>query len=98
MTHRTSGESTLGGKSILGTTDDLPKVIRKHELSLVVVAIMELPAELPRQMLALCSGEKARLKVVSASFTQGVGLCFVFPRSLGRSRPGSWLDEGASMG
>ena len=62
--------STLGGKSVPGTIDDLPDVIRRHEVSLVMGAIMELPAERLRQMLALCSGSKARFKIVRASFTQ----------------------------
>ena len=62
--------TTLGGKAVLGTIDDLPDVIKKHEVSLVMVAIMDLPAERLRQMLALCSGTKARFKIIPASFTQ----------------------------
>jgi len=62
--------TTLGGKSVLGTIDDLPELIRRHDVSLVMVAIMELPAERLRQMLALCSGSKAKFKIIPASFTQ----------------------------
>ena len=62
--------TTLGGKAVLGTIDDLPEIIRKHDVSLVMVAIMDLPAERLRQMLALCSGSKARFKIIPASFTQ----------------------------
>ena len=62
--------TTLGGKPVIGTIDDLPEIIRKHDVSLVMVAIMELPAERLRQMLALCSGSKARFKIIPASFTQ----------------------------
>ena len=62
--------TTLGGKRVLGTIDDLPELIRKHDVSLVMVAIMELPGERLRQMLALCSGSKAKFKIIPASFTQ----------------------------
>ncbi len=62
--------TTLGGKSVMGTIDDLPEIIRKHDVSLVMVAIMDLPAERLRQMLALCSGSKAKFKIIPASFTQ----------------------------
>jgi FlaA1/EpsC-like NDP-sugar epimerase len=62
--------TTLGGRTVLGTIDQLPDVIRKHEVSLVMLAIMELPAERLRRILALCSGSKARFKIIPASFTQ----------------------------
>ncbi len=62
--------TTLGGKSVMGSIDDLPDLIRKHDVSMVMVAIMELPAERLRQMLALCSGSKAKFKIIPASFTQ----------------------------
>ncbi len=61
---------TLGGKAVLGTIDDLPELIRKHDVSLVMLAIMDLPADRLRKMLALCSGSKARFKIIPASFTQ----------------------------
>jgi FlaA1/EpsC-like NDP-sugar epimerase len=62
--------TTLGGKSVLGRIDDLPEVIKKHDVSLVMLAIMALPAERLRQMLALCSTSKAKFKIIPASFTQ----------------------------
>jgi len=62
--------STLGGRSVLGTIDDLPSVIKKHDVSLVMLAIMELPAERLRRILVLCAGSKARFKIIPASFTQ----------------------------
>jgi FlaA1/EpsC-like NDP-sugar epimerase len=62
--------STLGGKPIMGGIDDLPDVIRKNDVSLVMLAIMDMPAERLRHMLALCSGSKAKFKIIPASFTQ----------------------------
>ncbi|MCX5731772.1 MAG: nucleoside-diphosphate sugar epimerase/dehydratase, partial [Deltaproteobacteria bacterium] len=62
--------STLGGKSILGTIDDLPDLIKKHDVSLVMLAIMEFPADRLRHILVLCAGSKARFKIIPASFTQ----------------------------
>jgi FlaA1/EpsC-like NDP-sugar epimerase len=62
--------TTLGGKAVLGSIDDLPDVIKKHDVSLVMLAIMDLPAERLRRMLAICSGSKARFKIIPASFTQ----------------------------
>jgi FlaA1/EpsC-like NDP-sugar epimerase len=62
--------STLGGRTVLGTIDDLPDVIKKHDVSLVMLAIMELPADRLRRILVLCAGSKARFKIIPASFTQ----------------------------
>lgn len=62
--------TTLGGRTVLGTIDDLPDVIKKHDVSLVMLAIMELPAERLRRILVLCAGSKARFKIIPASFTQ----------------------------
>ncbi len=62
--------TTLGGKTVLGTIDDLPDVIKKHDVSLVMLAIMELPAERLRRILVLCAGSKAKFKIIPASFTQ----------------------------
>ncbi|HET8724075.1 MAG TPA: nucleoside-diphosphate sugar epimerase/dehydratase [Anaeromyxobacteraceae bacterium] len=62
--------STLGGKSVLGGIDDLPELISRHEVTLVMLAIMNLPAERLRRILALCSGSKAKFKIIPASFTQ----------------------------
>ncbi len=62
--------TTLGGKTVLGTIDELPGLIRKHEASLVMLAIMNLPAERLRRILALCAGSKAKFKIIPASFTQ----------------------------
>ena len=69
-TPRASRGPPWAASSVLGTIDDLPEVIRKHDVSLVMLAIMELPAERLRRILALCSGSKAKFKIIPASFTQ----------------------------
>ena len=61
---------TLGGRRVLGTVDDLPELISKHEVTLVMLAVMEMPAERLRHILNLCSGSKAKFKIMPASFTQ----------------------------
>ncbi len=62
--------TTVGGRAVLGTIEDLPEIIEKYEVTLVMVAIMGFSAERVRKMLALCSGSKAKFKIVPASFTQ----------------------------
>ena len=62
--------TTLGGRPVLGTIDELPELIRKNNVQLVMLAIMGLPAERLRQILALCAGSKARFKIIPASFTR----------------------------
>ena len=61
---------TLGGKPILGNVDQLPELIQSYRISLVMLAIMELPAERVRHILDTCAASKAKFKIIPASFTQ----------------------------
>ncbi len=60
----------VGGKPVLGRVDDLPQVIGKHRISMVMLAIPGLPAERIRRILALCASQRASFKIIPASFAR----------------------------
>ena len=62
--------TTLGGKPVVGSIDDLPRLVQANRVSLVLLAIMNMPAQRVRSILHLCSSSKARFKIIPASFTR----------------------------
>jgi FlaA1/EpsC-like NDP-sugar epimerase len=61
--------SYLNGKPVLGSLDNLPKLIAKHDVSMVLLAIAQLPAARIRAILEMCASSKASFKIFPASFT-----------------------------
>jgi FlaA1/EpsC-like NDP-sugar epimerase len=61
--------SSIGGKLVLGTTADLPRLIDSHHIATVMLAIPSLAGERVRQVLRLCSRHKASFKIIPASFS-----------------------------
>lgn len=66
---RTKTGTSLGGKPVLGRLDDLPDLIERYQVSTVMLAIQKLPAARIREVLNLCSRQKASFKIVPPSFT-----------------------------
>jgi len=58
----------LGGRPVLGRTDALPALIARHQVTMVMLAIQRMPAERIREILQLCSSQKASFKIIPASF------------------------------
>lgn len=58
----------IDGKPVLGPIDDLPRLIERHRISMVMLAIIALPAARIRHILSLCSRQKASFKIIPASF------------------------------
>ena len=58
----------VAGKPVLGGIDDLPQLIAEHRISMVMLAITNLPAERIRHILALCASQRASFKIIPASF------------------------------
>ena len=58
----------LGGRPVLGAIEDLPEVIEKLHVEMVLLAIPRLPAERVRHILDLCGKQKARFKIIPASY------------------------------
>jgi FlaA1/EpsC-like NDP-sugar epimerase len=59
----------LGGRPVLGSVDELPDVIEKHEISQVLIAIPRLAGERIQTILRLCSSTKVHFKIIPVSFT-----------------------------
>jgi FlaA1/EpsC-like NDP-sugar epimerase len=59
----------LGGRPVLGTLDELPDVIERHEVTQVLIAIPRLSAERIQTILRLCSSIKVHFKTIPVSFT-----------------------------
>jgi FlaA1/EpsC-like NDP-sugar epimerase len=61
--------TSLGGRPVLGRLDDLPDLIARHQVAMVMLAIPRLPAARIREVLNLCSRQKASFKIIPTSFT-----------------------------
>lgn len=64
--------SIVGGREVLGTVADLPRIVARHEVTQVLIAIPRLPATRVREMLTLCSTLKLKFKILpySCAFLQ----------------------------
>jgi FlaA1/EpsC-like NDP-sugar epimerase len=58
----------LEGKPVLGTIDDLPRLVRQHRIGMVLLAIPSLPADRIRHILDVCATTRASFKIIPASF------------------------------
>lgn len=58
----------VGGKPILGSISDLPRLARRHRVSQVVLAIPRLPAARLREILSHEFSQKVRFKILPVSY------------------------------
>jgi FlaA1/EpsC-like NDP-sugar epimerase len=58
----------VSGKPVLGNVRDLARLIEQHQVSTVLLAVPDLPAERIREILAICSSSKASFKTIPASY------------------------------
>ncbi|WP_233583165.1 nucleoside-diphosphate sugar epimerase/dehydratase [Corallococcus sp. CA053C] len=58
----------LNGKPVLGPIDALPELIKKHRVTLVLIAIPRLSPERTRHLLSLCRHQSVSFKIIPASF------------------------------
>jgi len=61
--------TSLGGKPVLGSIEELPSIVRREQIVMVLISTPRLKAERIRAMLKLCSGQKVNFKIIPASFT-----------------------------
>jgi FlaA1/EpsC-like NDP-sugar epimerase len=59
----------LGGKPVLGSIAELPRLIERHQVSTVMLAIPNLAGDRVREILKLCARHKTSFKIVPASFS-----------------------------
>jgi FlaA1/EpsC-like NDP-sugar epimerase len=60
----------VGGRPTLGTTDDLPGLVRKLDVTVLLIAVRDLPAAKIREILSHCADLKLRFKTVPVSLYQ----------------------------
>ncbi len=58
----------VSGKPVLGKVSDLARLIARHRVSTVLLAIPRLPAERIREILEICASSKASFKTIPASY------------------------------
>jgi FlaA1/EpsC-like NDP-sugar epimerase len=58
----------VGDRPVLGSIDDLPRLIAEHRIGKVLIAIPRLPAVRVRHILSLCSQSNVRFKILPVSF------------------------------
>jgi FlaA1/EpsC-like NDP-sugar epimerase len=59
----------IGGRPVLGGIKDLPAIVGKLNVTMVMLAIPRLPAERIREILTMCAALKATFKIIPASFS-----------------------------
>ena len=62
--------TSLNGRRVLGTLDDLPNLAGDHRVSVVLIAISGMPAQRLREVLKLCSHLALQYKIVPGSPAQ----------------------------
>ncbi len=60
----------LAGKPFLGQIKDLPALIERHGVAMVLLAIPQLPAKRVRELLGTCHRVRARFKIIPSSFLE----------------------------
>ncbi len=58
----------VAGIPVLGTINDLPVLIERYHIEVVLIAIPRLPASRVREMLSLCSALNVHFKILPVSF------------------------------
>jgi FlaA1/EpsC-like NDP-sugar epimerase len=58
----------LQGKPVLGSLKELPELMEKHQVRMVLLAVPRLPAERIREILSMCGNSKASFKIIPTSF------------------------------
>jgi FlaA1/EpsC-like NDP-sugar epimerase len=58
----------LHGKPVLGSLRELPELIEKHQVRMVLLAIPRLPADRIREILSMCGSSKASFRIIPSSF------------------------------
>ncbi|MEP6651752.1 MAG: nucleoside-diphosphate sugar epimerase/dehydratase [Myxococcales bacterium] len=61
--------TSLGGKPVLGSIENLPAIVRREQIAMVLISTPRLEADRIRAMLKLCADQKVNFKIIPASFT-----------------------------
>jgi len=65
---RSKWNQIVGGRTVLGGIDDLPRLAFAHRIEQLLIAVPRLPAKRVREILSLCSNLKLRFKILPVSF------------------------------
>ncbi|WP_088555113.1 nucleoside-diphosphate sugar epimerase/dehydratase [Calderihabitans maritimus] len=56
------------GLPILGTRDDIPRLVQQHGIEEIIIAIPSAPGEVIREIVSICKATPAKLKIVPAVY------------------------------
>jgi len=66
--NRTKWGATIGGRQVLGSLDELPRICERWRIEQILFAIPRLPAERMRHILDICRELKLRYKSIPVSY------------------------------
>ena len=58
----------VSGKAVLGTVEELPRIVERFRVAMVLIAISRIPAARIREILEMCTELKLRFKILPVSF------------------------------
>ncbi len=65
---RSKWGTIVGGKPVLGGVNALPRIVVRHRVGKILIAIPRLPAATVREILSLCADLKVRIKILPVSY------------------------------
>lgn len=57
-------KQTLHGLPVLGTREDIPAIVNRHDITEIIIAIPSAPGQVVSQIVEICHKSKARLKIL----------------------------------
>lgn len=96
--------TTVHGCRVLGGLEELPDLIRRHEIQNILIAVPNLPAARLRRLLDLCAGAQVRFKLVPqfaeliAASSQPIALRDLKPEHLLERTPVTFAPERLAAG
>ena len=65
---RSKRDAQIQGYPVLGTINDLPQIVRRHDVDEVVIAIAHASRDVIRRVVMLCETTKARVRIIPGYF------------------------------
>jgi len=59
---------SIGGKKVLGKTSDIPSIVKKYNIDLIVIAMPSAGKEVINRIVEICEDTEAKLKIVPSTY------------------------------